>query len=84
MLSAAATCSGCETDGVGVSKRGILLPAAPAFMAPVPVPPVKVGDDARLAWKKTGAALSAANGQLAQSREWYIGVRGRYGSSKLR
>lgn len=61
-----------------------MLPIVPAFVAPVPKPAVKAGDDARLAWRKTGAALDQANGRLVQTREWYIGVRTRYGTAKLK
>lgn len=61
-----------------------MLPDVPAFVAPVQKPPVKVGDDARLAWKKTGAALDQANGRLVQTRGWYLGVRKRFSGATLK
>jgi hypothetical protein len=44
-------------------------------MAPVGVPGVKVGDDARAALARSRAALASANGNLECSRKWYGGVR---------
>lgn len=61
-----------------------MLPDVPAFVSPVPKPAVKVGDDARLAWRKTDAALGQANGRLVQTREWYVGVRTRFSAAKLK
>ena len=47
-------------------------------MAPVAVPGVKVGDDARVALARSRAALASANGNLDCSRQWYGGVRKNY------
>ncbi|MFT3987167.1 hypothetical protein [Aestuariivirga sp.] len=52
------------------------LPAAPACMDPVPLPPVKTDprDDARA----VTAALIHANGNLKCSAAWYAKVRAGY------
>jgi len=53
-------------------------PARPPFMAPVDVPPIAAGDDARLALAKRTAALTTANDRLTQSADWYdnlVGLR---------
>jgi len=84
-LNAADPPGGCATtSGIVTPKTAVALPAAPSFLAPIAPPAVKAGDDARLAWRKSDAALSAANGRLAQSRAWYLGVRARYGAAKLK
>lgn len=46
---------------------------------PVPAPRNKVGDDARVAWRKEQAARREANSRLVKSREIYDGVRQSYG-----
>lgn len=48
-------------------------------MAPVKVPMVTTGMDARLALAETRSALLDANGRLSCSSEWYRSVRGQYG-----
>ena len=47
-------------------------------MAPVGVPNIQVGDDARAQLGRHRAALLAANGNLDCSRQWYNGVRKGY------
>ncbi|WP_246252040.1 hypothetical protein [Ancylobacter pratisalsi] len=47
------------------------LPDAPAWLAPVPAPALKVGMDARVALARTYTALALANGRLDQGRQWY-------------
>lgn len=47
-------------------------------MAPVPVPAVAVGDDARIALARHRAALASANGNLKCSASWYAKVRAGY------
>lgn len=46
---------------------------------PVPVPMIRVGDDARVAWKREEAARQEANARLVRSRMIYRGVRKTYG-----
>lgn len=75
LLLSACTAGGAKLDPVA-------LPAAPECMAPVPVPKAKAGDDARLALKKSHAALGQANGRLVCSRNWYNGVRKSYSPSQ--
>lgn len=66
--------TGCTPSGrVDVSRQ---LPAAPACMAPVAVPPLAKGQDAREALARSRGALGKANGNLRCSRGWYEKVRG--------
>lgn len=55
------------------------LPSAPVCMAPVVVPLISEGDDARLALARRSVALGAANANLTCSRRWYDTVRRGYG-----
>lgn len=76
---------GCATlckDGV-TPKSAVRLPAAPAIMNPVAKPKATVGEDARLAYRKSDAALDAANKRLKGSRAWYLDLRQRYGAAPL-
>lgn len=50
-------------------------------MAPVEVPALSVGQDARSALARSRGALTDANGRLRASREWYDGVRRSYGEA---
>lgn len=47
-------------------------------MRPVPLPPIRPGQDARLVAAENRNAAIAANAGLEQSREWYEGVRESY------
>jgi len=75
MISAAITLGGCVTDGV-VNRQ--LPPGDNVVLDPVPVPLVRPGDDARIAWRKEQAARREANGRLVRSREIYEGIRKTY------
>jgi hypothetical protein len=44
-------------------------------LAPVAVPNIKTGMDARVALARTYTALALANGRLGEGRDWYDGVR---------
>jgi hypothetical protein len=54
------------------------LPPPPACLAPVAVPVIAVGDDARIALARHRAALALANGNLECVGAWYAGVRKGY------
>jgi hypothetical protein len=41
-------------------------------------PAVKVGDDARLAYRRIDAAFDALNARMTQSAGWYDDLRKRY------
>ena len=73
--------SACASSGVSTGPQRN-LPAAPSFMAPVAVPPVKAGDDAREALARRSAALNQCNGNLIGSAAWYGTVRKKYGGPK--
>jgi hypothetical protein len=47
-------------------------------MAPVDIPAVEVGMDARSALARNRAALRTANGRLECSRDWYVAVKQGY------
>ena len=47
-------------------------------MAPVVVPQIEAGMDAREALARHRAALKAANAHLNCSKDWYAGVRKEY------
>lgn len=70
--------SGCVSTTGPVKLKPVNLPEPPACMAPVEVPQVTTGMDARLALIKNRSALLDANGRLKCSREWYHSVRGQY------
>lgn len=65
----AATLTGCAPSAETASLAP--LPPAPAFVAPVAVPDVQAGDDARVLLAHHRAALAVANGRLIQTRQWY-------------
>ena len=71
--------AGCQSNGAS-KLTPVNLPAPPACMAPVPVPLLAAGDDARLALARYRAATASANGNLVCSRTWYEGVRKGYGT----
>ena len=55
------------------------LPVVPSkLMAPVPVPVLVKGQDARAALRLTGTALVEANARLSASSGWYESVRRDY------
>jgi hypothetical protein len=54
------------------------LPEKPAeLFQPVPIPPLKRGEDARVGLAKTRDALKSANGRIEQGGDWYDQVRER-------
>ncbi|MDF2620746.1 MAG: hypothetical protein K0S00_3405 [Xanthobacteraceae bacterium] len=65
----------CAACGAAPKPTPLTLPLAPGWLAPVPVPALKVGMDARVALARTYTALALANGRLEQGQEWYAGVR---------
>jgi hypothetical protein len=71
---------GCASTGGG-KLQPVNLPPPPGCMAPVGVPTIKAGDDARSALARSRGALKQANGNLTCSRKWYDGVRKNYGST---
>lgn len=71
-LSLMMICAGCAAAPKSAPTQ---LPQVPDWLAPVPVPPLKVGMDARVALARTYTALALANGRLEQGRGWYGGVR---------
>ena len=70
--------AGCQGTGGG-KVRTVDLPPPPSCMAPVAVPEIRVGDDARAALARQRAALATANGHLDCSKDWYEAVRLGYG-----
>lgn len=76
--------SGCASTSTPTPKSAVLLPAPPAFMAAVKEPMFKAGDSPNVAFHTELVALRSANRQLAASRAWYLGVRGRYAKAKLK
>ena len=84
-LSVLAICTGCDQTTSAVTARAaVMLPAPPSFMAPVAVPALKVGEDARAALADSRGTLRDANGRLSQSRGWYLAMRHRYAGAKLK
>jgi len=71
--------AGCQASG-STKVIPVNLPGPPACMAPVAVPELAAGDDARLALARSRAAAASANGNLVCSRTWYEGVRKGYGA----
>lgn len=58
------------------------LPPAPPFLAPVALPSLRMGADARLALAEHRAAAVDANARLARSAEWYQTLRQSYGGQQ--
>lgn len=80
-LSLLLICSACNKDGLELaiaSKQAVVLPPAPVFLAPVAVPAIKAGDDARVGLIETRAALKMANMRLTFARQSYNDMRKRY------
>jgi len=73
--------AGCQASG-STKVIPVNLPGPPACMAPVAVPQLAAGDDARLALARHRAALASANGNLGCSRTWYEEVRKRFGRKR--
>jgi hypothetical protein len=73
--------TGCAASG-GAKVQPVNLPDAPACMAPVPVPVVAAGDDARAQIARHRAALLSANGNLKCSYRWYGELRSSYSRTK--
>lgn len=71
------TLGGCETFN-GPTNR-FLPPESSVVLDPVQAPIIRVGDDARVAWKKEEAARKEANSRLVRSRGIYRGIRKTYG-----
>ena len=64
------TLSACASSpGRAVLQRS--LPNPPSFMAPVPVPEAKAGEQAKAFAGRCVVALDGANGNLSRSRLWY-------------
>lgn len=73
-------CSGCVSDDIRLaSKQAVRLPPAPSFLAPVPEPTIKAGDDAKVVLARALATLKVANARLTVSRATYEQMRARYG-----
>lgn len=73
--------SGCAATGAG-KVIPVNLPPPPACMAPVPLPAIKAGDDARAQIARHRAALVQANGNINCSLRWYGSVRAGYSKTK--
>jgi len=69
--------AGCAPTGSGKVTPVNLPPPSPC-LAPVPVPTIKAGDDARIALARHRAALGAANGNLICASKWYKKIRADY------
>jgi hypothetical protein len=69
--------TGCGAIG-GAKLQPVNLPDPPECMAPVAVPVIETGMDARSALARNRAALRAANGRLECSRDWYVSVKEDY------
>lgn len=50
-------------------------------MAPVGVPQLAAGQNAKAGLARTGAALGEANGRLVESRAWYADLQKTYGNA---
>lgn len=74
------TCAGCAAGLSPAVNKRTLPPPANVVMAPVAVPPLAVGKDARVVLAEHRSALKAANGRLVRSRAIYGGVRKTYGA----
>lgn len=85
LTMSALSLAGCVTDGINLaSKQAVVLPPAPSFLAPVAIPAIKAGDDARVTLAKMKAAAEAANLRLTYTRATYDAMRQRYGGDKLK
>lgn len=75
-LSLLLTLTACA--GLGGKPQAVNLPGKPGCMAPVAVPGIAAGQDARKALARSRAALASANGNLRCSAKWYDRIRGQY------
>lgn len=73
-ISVTTICAGCAHQPTqAVLDRD--LPPAPAFLAPVKVPPLKRGDDPRAKLAETRDKLGEANARLTGAAQWYENIR---------
>jgi len=63
------TCASCATSTPEPIKP--VYPAAPVFMAPIPIPKINLNDNAKVSLAKNIEALVKANNNLKLSRNWY-------------
>ena len=70
------TCAACATSGKPPIARS--LPAAPTWLAPVPLPPVVAGADARVVAAQNRAAAAKANRRLVDAGAWYSTIQAQY------
>ena len=80
-FSALTILGGCQSHSTG-RVLPVSLPPPPECLGPVALPPVKAGDDARLALARHRAALVAANGNLNCGRQWYGALRSGFAAAK--
>jgi hypothetical protein len=73
------TCAGCASSAGSVARS---LPGPPEYLRPVPVPPVRPGQDARSALARSSAALGDANGRIVAGREAWVDLQRSYAGAQ--
>jgi hypothetical protein len=69
--------AGCQSGTAPVNR--FLPPESSVVLPPAPKADIKIGDDARVAWKKEEARADDNATRLVKSRVIYRGVRKKYG-----
>lgn len=82
-LASALAIGGCVSGDVR-SKLAINLPPPPKFMGACKPSATKAGDQPNIAFDTEHAAFKQCSRQGAASLSWYVGLRKRYGASKLK
>lgn len=80
ILLTAAACEGSDRPpppSVAAAPIAVPLPGPPPFMAPVDLPPIVDGENAKVALAQHRAALVIARARAQKSREWYLDLRRR-------
>lgn len=67
-----ATVSGCSASIKPVASVSRVLPEPPPFLAPVALPVIARGADARMLLGRYRLQLVKANRRLADGRTWYM------------
>jgi hypothetical protein len=59
------------------------LPNPPTYLAPVPLPKVRPGDNALVVIKERGQIVRRQNSIISEARKWYEGVKTTYSVSPV-
>ncbi len=76
---------GCASSGRYPEREPLTrqLPNPPAYLAPVPLPKPRPGDNALVVIKQRGQIVKQQNMVISEARKWYEGVKQTYSVSPV-